>query len=361
MTASLLADPSSPSVSVARRISELATDLQARMADSVEQITELNSETRIVALNARLEAARVGGTHGRAFDVVAKAIQNISLKSASVADHLMTEFQGVLGEMRELNEELATRVRGVRLSDLALANMDVIDRNLYERSCDVRWWATDQSVVDALRTPNSKTQQRATERLGQILDSYTVYFDIIVLDLDGQIRANGRPQNYPVVGMHQRDQDWFTGALMTADGTEYSQSTVHPSSLCHGERTVVYACTVRTGGQANGEPLGVLAVIFRWDALGQVIVERTPLSKEEWEQSRACIVDAKGIILADTAKDYGKELMLDCWSHIKRSERGHRIFEIDGVPYCIGHAKAPGFETYCTGWYSLVLQTREIA
>ena len=30
-----------------------------------------------------------------------------------------------------------------------LTNIDLIDRNLYERSCDVRWWATDSSVVDA--------------------------------------------------------------------------------------------------------------------------------------------------------------------------------------------------------------------
>ncbi|MFO0944197.1 MAG: hypothetical protein U0930_26100 [Pirellulales bacterium] len=29
---------------------------------------------------------------------------------------------------------------------------------------------------------------------------------------------------------------------------------------------------------------------------------------------------------------------------------------IEGRPYCIAHAIAPGFETYCTGWHALLLQ-----
>ncbi len=350
--------PEAP-VSAARRVSELANDLESRMAESVEEISELNTETRIVALNARLEAARLGSTHGGAFDVVAKAIQNISQKTAHVAEHLMAEFHGVLAEMRNLNEELATRARGDRLSDLALANIDVIDRNLYERSCDVRWWATDQSVVDALGSPTRETQSIATARLGQILDSYTVYFDIIVVDLDGRILANGRPNQYPVVGMNQRDKDWFLAALLTDNGTEYVQSSVRCSQLCRGERTIIYACTVRSDGNAHGEPLGVLGIVFRWDTLAQVIVERTPLSNAEWAYTRACIVDSQGAILADTTRDFGNQLKIPCWRDITRSNRGYRILDIDDVPHCVGHAKSPGFETYQTGWYSLVVQGTE--
>ena len=34
--------------------------------------------------------------------------------------------------------------------DLALNAIEFIDRNLYERTCDVRWWATDSAVVDCV-------------------------------------------------------------------------------------------------------------------------------------------------------------------------------------------------------------------
>ena len=360
MTIQLDVAPPDAPVSVARRVLELAKDLECRMAQSVEQITDLNTETRIVALNARLEAARLGTLQGGAFDVVAKAIQNISQKTSQVAKHLMAEFHGVLAEMRNLNSELATRARGDRLSDLALANIDVIDRNLYERSCDVRWWATDQSVIDALSNPTSEARTHASARLGQILDSYTVYFDIIVVDVTGRILANGRPNQYPVVGMNQSDQEWFLEALLTADGTECVQSSVHSSSLCNGERTIIYACTVRSDGCARGEPLGVLGIVFRWDALAQVIVERTPLSNSEWEHTRACIVDSHAVILADTNRDFGTQLKLPSWHEIRRSGRGYHLLEIDDLPHCVGHAKSPGFETYNTGWYSLLIQDGDL-
>lgn len=45
-------------------------------------------------------------------------------------------------------------LRGERMVDLALDAVELIDRNLYERTCDVRWWATDSAVVDCAAAPN---------------------------------------------------------------------------------------------------------------------------------------------------------------------------------------------------------------
>ncbi len=339
-----------------QRISELASNLEQRLSESVGRITSLNVETRFVALNARIEAGRAGGVSGRAFDVVAQAIQDISGRTGDVAENLSDEFRDLLKEMREITQELATSSRGVRLSDLALANIDLIDRNLYERSCDVRWWATDQSVVDALVNPTPETLSQATKRMGQILDSYTVYFDIVILDLNGRVLANGRPSEFRSVGSNQSDQTWFAGALQTADGTQYVQSEVASSPLCSNQRTMIFACTVRTGGRADGNLLGVLAIVFRWDALAQTIVERTPLSPSEWEQTRVCIVDAQGRLLADSAHGFGEILRLPGWNEIQDSSRSYRMAKIDNAPHCIGHARSPGYETYQTGWYSLLLR-----
>lgn len=338
------------------RISELASNLESQLNGSVSRISTLNVETRFVALNARIEAGRAGGVSGRAFDVVAQAIQDISQRTAEVADNLKGEFRELLREMREITEDLAIRTRGERLSNLALTNIDLIDRNLYERSCDVRWWATDQSVVDALVEPTRDRLSHATKRLGQILDSYTVYFDIIIADLDGQVLANGRPQSFRSTGSNHAAQEWFTAALNTNDGTQYVQSDVENSTLCGGERAMIFACTVRAGGQANGAPVGVLAVVFRWNALAQTVVENTPLSLEEWKRSRVCIMDTGGELLADTHKQFGTKLSLPNLGDLLRLDRGYRMVSVDDTPYCVAHAHSPGYETYRTGWYSLVLQ-----
>ena len=347
---------SSQARGASQRISELASNLESQLSGSVNRISSLNVETRFVALNARIEAGRAGGVSGRAFDVVAQAIQDISQRTAEVAENLKDEFRGLLCEMREINEELAIRTRGERLSHLALTNIDLIDRNLYERSCDVRWWATDQSVVDALAEPTNERLANTTRRLGQILDSYTVYFDIIIADLDGRVLSNGRPTLFRSAGSNHSSQDWFQAALNTSNGTEYVQSDVEKSSLCGGERSIIFACTVRVGGEATGTPIGVLAVVFRWDALAQTVVENTPLSAEEWKRSRVSIVDPHGKLLADTAQQFGNTLNLPNRADLFKLDRGYRMIVIDDTQHCVAHAQSPGYETYGSGWYSLVVQ-----
>jgi hypothetical protein len=44
--------------------------------------------------------------------------------------------------------------------------IEIIDRNLYERTCDVRWWATDSAVVACAMAGDGRGGGRyASERL----------------------------------------------------------------------------------------------------------------------------------------------------------------------------------------------------
>ncbi len=133
----------------AGRITELASSLDERLTSAIARIGNLNNETKFIAINAKMEAMRAGGLAGRAFSVVAQAIQKVSTQTADVARNLAEATHETVVELREVNEALATSVLGERLSELALVNIDLVDRNLYERTCDVRWWATDSSVVAA--------------------------------------------------------------------------------------------------------------------------------------------------------------------------------------------------------------------
>ena len=144
--------------------------------------------------------------------------------------------------------------------------------------------------------------------------------------------------------------------MNTADGSQYVQDDVATSTLCGNERAIVFACTVRTGGKSDGHPLGVLAVVFNWEGLAQTIVERTPFSTAEWQRSRACIVDSKGTILADSARAFGSQITIPGWSEVLQSNRGYRTVTMDSMPQFLGHARSPGYETYRTNWYSLLLQ-----
>jgi hypothetical protein len=234
-------------------IAQLTGQLSTLLTETVEHIAGLNREARILALNAEIESARAGDA-GVAFGVVAKAMSQLSEKTGDSAKELARGSKGLIREMQQVTEVLQTKMRGERLSDMALTNIDLVDRNLYERSCDVRWWATDGSVVAALATPTEESRRFASQRLGVILNAYTVYFDLVLCDLDGLVVANGRPTRHAVLGMRQDQAPWFQAAMKTHSGDEFGFQSVHNSALVNQQRSLVYSCAVRAAVRRTVSP-----------------------------------------------------------------------------------------------------------
>jgi len=152
----------------------------AEIADAkIRQIRRVTEETEVLAINASIEAAHAGNA-GRGFRVVAQAVKAVSTRINDIADDLSTELKTAVVELSSLGREIVLQIRGEHLSGLAHHMIEIVDRNLYERSCDVRWWATDAAVVAALESPSVDTAAYASRRLGVILGSYTVYLDLWV-------------------------------------------------------------------------------------------------------------------------------------------------------------------------------------
>ncbi len=263
----------------------------------------------------------------------------------------------MIDELTNISQSLATNVRGTRLADLALTNIDLIDRNLYERSCDCRWWATDSSLVDALTQNTTGALEQASKRMGVILRAYTVYFDLVLADINGKIVANGRPDVYRSVGTNQSKSEWFTSAMNTRNGDEFGFNRLHESSLVKGERVLIYSAGVREQGDTNGKLIGALGIIFRWDALAQTIVENVPLSEAEKQQTRACIIDSNGLILADSwNRQLRDTLRFNGLNELMQRDKHFATLNVSDRNHCVAHARSKGFETYATGWHSIMMQ-----
>jgi hypothetical protein len=340
------------------RLASLARGVSEHLGHAVSGMQRVNMQARLLSLNARIEAARAGDS-GRAFGVVAAEMASLSERTSTLTADLATRTKAELAQLDATLEHLGAEIRGVRLSDLALSNIDLIDRNLYERSCDVRWWATDAAVVDALARPDAAQAAYASSRLGVILDAYTVYYDIVLCDLHGRVVANGRPARWRSVGRDMSGTGWFREAIATRDGSEFGFRGVHrDDGLAGGELILVYSCAVREGGRSDGRVLGVLGIVFNWAALAQTIVKRTPIPEEERGRTRVCIVDSTGLVLAD-ADDARVLAALDLPDRaaVFASGKSHRVVEDAGVRTMVAHAVSPGYETYRTGWHSLIVQT----
>lgn len=338
------------------RISELAETLLARIRGSIKEISDINLQARVLAINAQIEAGRAGEA-GRSFAVLGHEMASFSTHTQQASKKLEEESEVLVLELAEISRRLATDVRGTRLCDLAHTNIDLIDRNLYERSCDCRWWATDVAMVSALERPDEAAARHAGERMGVILNAYTVYFDIVLADRNGVVIANGRPSDYTSRGTEHRKAPWFESALATASGDEFGFQSVHASPLVGGKRALVYSCKVCRGGDAKAEVLGVLGVVFNWDGLAQKIMHETPIEAAKKSLTRVCIVDDAGNVLADSQDRILQErLEFGERTALFAQKKASATATVGGAQVLAAHAQSPGFETYRTGWHSLILE-----
>lgn len=340
------------------RLVELSRSMLTDVTQALQEINDINRTVHILSMNARVEAARAGDA-GRGFAVVASELTRLSSATQRTTKDIEAKSKSTGSDLQWLARQLTTTVTDTRLCDLAHHAMDLIDRNLYERSCDVRWWATETALVNCASNADDKSlAQHASLRLGQILDSYTVYADLVLADMHGRVLCNGRPRVHP----HAADADvsrepWFRAAMGTRSGSEFGFQAVHECSLVGGERALVYSCTVRANGQVDRPVLGVLGIIFRWDALGLHVLRQLPLTEKERATTQVTIVDGEGWVMADVDPSrIGRQLRFDGLGNILKSERGAETAVVEGRRVRVCYASAPGFETYTTNWHCLLLR-----
>src|ERR1700736_6000939 len=163
---------------------------------------------KMLALNGLIESSRAGAP-GAGFAVVAQEVRSVRQQVDVIAKELETQLTRRTGNLMSSIERMTERSRGERMIDLSLNAIELIDRNLYERTCDVRWWATDSAVVDCAAEPSAATVSHVWERLAVILGAYTVYLDLWLCDLDGNVLASGRSDRFDVIGQNVGATKWF--------------------------------------------------------------------------------------------------------------------------------------------------------
>ncbi len=330
------------------KVVALTQEISQLTSRGTKDIHEVTRRTKTIAINAMIEASRIGAL-GKGFAVVAQEIHTISEQITTIADGLQNRLSTRVGDLAAHGNDLVRQIRGTRLVDLASNMIDIVDRNLYERSCDVRWWATDAAVVEAAEQPSPETTRYAAQRLGVILGAYTVYLDLWIVNLSGRVVATGRQSRYPAaLSQDVSHTSWFQDAI-NAKGTDaYAVADiVHEPTF--SSTVATYAAPIRT---EDGRTVGVLGIFFDWAAQSRTVVDSVRLAPEEKAKTRCMILDSKYRVIASTQ---GEGVLTEVYP-LKNEEKASGSYT-DGAGRVVGFFRTVGYETYKgLGWYGVIVQ-----
>ncbi|MCB1537863.1 MAG: hypothetical protein H6865_01400 [Rhodospirillales bacterium] len=327
-----------------------------KIEDDVQKFSKDNetiaSQTNMLALNATIEAAR-SGEAGRGFIVVANEVKSLAKQAKENSDKFKSLIINRIQYGINVTEKMVQQVEGGRLTDMAQTLVQIIVRNLYERTADCRWWATDEAFWKCLEDPTPANREHATKRLGVINKFYGVYMNLVLADVEGNVLAISRPDLFPgAMAANVKREHWFFEAMKTHSGADYIVDDIHNSAIHNGNPTAVYSAAVRRGGEMQGQALGVLGVFFDWGPQSHVICCNEPtLTDEEKTRSRVLLLDGK-LRIIQSSDGQGIYTPFD----LDTGGQQHGSY-YDAQGNIVAFARTIGYEEYDgLGWYGVVVQ-----
>lgn len=251
-----------------------------KLRNSLSEIEEQSQNIRILSFNSSIEAARAGNA-GRGFHVISQEIRKISESNKSVND----ACNSVVNEIEKQMYDLI----GIRTADVAFDTIDKIDRNLFERYCDVQAWATFGRIIDACSNATEENCKKAYGILSHLVKIYEVYYDIILTDINGKIIMCG--VNDSLIGNSVASQEWFTAVKKTS-APYYSDMYFSRSMNNH---VMTYASPVF---DADGMMVGVISTRFNWKFVLDII-DKAKIAKT----SSIRLVNNDGVVIGSTNRD----------------------------------------------------------
>ncbi|WP_262963907.1 chemotaxis protein CheW [Methylobacter psychrophilus] len=131
---------------------------------------------------------------------------------------------------------------------IARLMIDIMDRNLYERSNDCRWWALTSEIRRIMSSGDLRSDDKAkiTDILSYINKLYTVYTRLVIYDMKGTVIAESNLHNDPVVAVgRQVDAGYAQESFSLRSPQEYKVSSFEDSWLYEGNSTYIYNAAIR--------------------------------------------------------------------------------------------------------------------
>ncbi len=139
--------------------------------------------------------------------------------------------------------------------------VDIMDRNLYERANDCRWWALTSAFAELLSRQSMSEDSilRIRSILQTINSLYTVYSNLIVFDRTGHIVAVSNAASRALEGT-MLGEEWVSRVLSLRGDQAYAVSSFAPSPLYQERPTYIYGAAI--SDLQRRSVVGGVAIVF---------------------------------------------------------------------------------------------------
>ena len=244
----------------------------------------------------------------------------------------------------------------LELKDSAKFAINILKRNLFERTADVGYLATDAEIVHLLKIVQDAGNQSQIEaqadlvrkRLADYQHEYTVYSEIVILDATGTVQANLDPDN-----AIRKSNDPLLSETMSID--------LHDTGLADKYLETYRASDLRPGcgdvliysqkieDPETREALGVLCLCFDFtDEMDRIFNDLNQGNS----QMAVAVLDAGGKVMRANHPDV---LPNDIVMPVDL-EAEFKILDFNGRPYLASVASTDGYQGFFgLSWYGMAM------
>ncbi len=277
--------------------------------------------------------------------------KNFSKSLLSEISHTGHKTQKIIESMVSELYQTVVSVMLENSSFYAQLAVEIMDRNLYERANDVRWWALTHAFRNILANNHLEREDktRITEILQYINSLYTVYDNLIVFDRQGQVIAVSNRHYEALIGT-QLTEEWVGRTRSCSSTQDYVVSQFEQTPLYDHKPTYVYAAPIR---HLDGNSIvGGIAIVFdsapQFQAMLRDVIPRdkldTPVSG-----SFTLFVNEQLTVISSTHRDFATGKPFDLMPGIAKLSEGEQVFDIaiyQNTYYAVGAHAAYGYREF---------------
>ena len=324
-----------PKETGSRSLSDHAGLIPGGLLDIRHQAMSINNDLQLIILNGIITSARENAVE---FMPVLEAIRSIGRDIDNVfSDSIESLFSAII----------SSQLNTIRLQ--ASLAVDIMDRNLYERANDCRWWGLSHQLRSAL-SATEVDKESVKQTLAKIHALYTVYHTLYVYDKQGCYVAFSDDTYNDKVGKAVEPDSGMQEVFKLNGIYDYSVSPFKPFECYQGESTYIYNGAIRDLKRPESI-LGGIGIVFdstvEFKAMLNDILPRD--GGVIRAGSSALFTTDTGLVIASTSPEHATGETF--WHDIDRAQLHNdgstaSAVSVGGNLFLVGAAVSEGYREY---------------